>query len=93
MPDDRMKSYPYPIKVYVDIAGEGEKKLHEHLEDPLWVGDLLKQVYQFSRLDWQTISIQHMPVTVKYPEMVAQKFPFFDSQILPEFGKHNFWFL
>ncbi|MEX0906164.1 MAG: Piwi domain-containing protein [Balneolaceae bacterium] len=92
-PGDKIKSYPYPIKIYIDIAGEEEKKLKEHLDDPLWTGDLLKQVYQFSRLDWQTISIQHMPITVKYPEMVAQKFPFFNSKVLPEFGKYNFWFL
>jgi len=92
-PDDKIRSHPFPIKVYIDFATENGPSPNESLEDSEWVEDLLEQVYQFSRLNWQTISIKSLPVTVAYPEMVAQKFPYFEGMTLPEFGKHNFWFL
>lgn len=101
-PKENIKSYPYPIKVYVDLATEAaangdwnkhNEQLNEQLEDADWLEELLEQVYQFSRLNWQTVSIKSLPVTVSYPEMVARKFPFFDGDVIPEFGKRNFWFL
>lgn len=91
VPGEKLKSYPYPIKVYVDLGGEGDLK--QYIEDEQWVHELLEQVYQFSRLSWQSVSIQSLPVTIKYPEMVAEKFPYFEEDTMPEFGKRNFWFL
>lgn len=81
-PGEKIRSYPWPVKVYVDVAAdepeEGEKPLLEqYLDDPDWVEELLEQVYQFSRLNWQTVSVKSLPVTVRYPEMVARKFPLF----------------
>jgi hypothetical protein len=102
LPDDSLKSYPFPIKVFIDITGkpggdDDEEALWEwrdsHLNDEDWVEELLTQVYQFSRLNWQTVSVKALPVTVRYPEMVARKFPFFEGETIPEFGKRNFWFL
>ncbi|WP_234573603.1 Piwi domain-containing protein [Rhodohalobacter sp. 614A] len=102
LPDDSLKSFPFPIKVYIDIAGnpdggDGQESYREwrnrHLNDNEWVEELLTQVYQFSRLNWQTIRVKALPVTVRYPEMVARKFPFFEGEAIPEFGKRNFWFL
>lgn len=101
-PGEKLNSYPYPIKVYVDLATEESAKGHwrEHkeilnkqLEDREWLEELLEQVYQFSRLNWRTVSIKSLPVTVSYPEMVARKFPFFDGDVMPKFGERNFWFL
>lgn len=102
LPDESIKSFPYPVKILIDIAGNPEgdddkesyrKWRSKHLNDEDWVGELLTQVYQFSRLNWQTVSVKALPVTVRYPEMVARKFPFFESETIPEFGKRNFWFL
>ncbi|MDZ7720020.1 MAG: Piwi domain-containing protein [Balneolaceae bacterium] len=102
LPNDKMKSYHYPLKVRIDIADNYNKeekweeyieRLDQKLEEEGWVEELLRQVYQFSRLDWQSVSVTTTPVTVKYPEMVARRFPYFKSETLPEFGKRNLWFL
>lgn len=98
---EKIRSYPYPIKVYIDLAGKpgvnGPGSYHDwvekHLSNKDWLEELLEQVYQFSRLNWQTISIKSLPVTVHYPEMVARKLPWFEGDVIPEFGKRNFWFL
>lgn len=97
-PEEKIRSYPWPVKVYMDIAAdepeEGEESLLDQcLADPQWVEELMEQVYQFSRLNWQTVSVKSLPVTVRYPEMVARKFPYFEGDVIPEFGKRNFWFL
>ena len=101
-PGEKLSSYPFPVKVYVDLATEESAKGHWHehreilqrqLEDREWLEELLEQVYRFSRLNWRSVSIKSLPVTVSYPEMVAKKFPFFDGDVIPEFGKRNFWFL
>jgi hypothetical protein len=88
-----MRSYPTPLKIYFDMAGSDEQELHAKLEDEEWVYELIEQVYQFSRLNWQSITVKSHPVTIRYPELVAQKFPYFSSDTMPEFGKRNFWFL
>jgi hypothetical protein len=50
-------------------------------------------VYQFSGIYWKSVKQQNLPVTVKYPEMVAKIFPHFDGNEIPDFGKDNLWFL
>jgi len=54
---------------------------------------LIDQVYQFSRMYWTSVTQQNLPVTVKYPEMVAEKYPHFETNNIPDFGKENLWFL
>ena len=98
---EKIKSFPYPVKIYADEAGshvpedysEYKQWLEDRLSDDEYAEELMLQVYQFSRLNWQTVSVKSLPVTVRYPEMVAKKFPFFDGDVIPEFGKQNFWFL
>jgi hypothetical protein len=51
---------------------------------------------QFDRclhMYWKSISQQNLPVTTKYPEMVAEIYPHFQEDNLPDFGKSNLWFL
>lgn len=36
---------------------------------------------------------QNLPVTIKYPEMVAQIAPHFTGNDIPPYGKDNLWFL
>ena len=55
--------------------------------------ELIDQVYQFSRMYWKSVRQQNLPVTIKYPEMVAEMLPHFDGNEIPEFGKDNLWFL
>ena len=54
---------------------------------------LLNQVYQFSRMYWKSVKQQNLPITIKYPEMVAEIVPHFTEAELPPFGKNNLWFL
>lgn len=54
---------------------------------------LLNQVYQFSRMYWKSVKQQNLPITTKYPDMVAEIVPHFSEAELPQFGKNNLWFL
>jgi hypothetical protein len=92
-PGESVRSHPFPVKVCMEISGLKTEEENRFLDNPEWTGELMEQVYQFSRLNWQTVSIKAMPVTIAYPGMVAQKFPYFDGSIIPEFGRKNFWFL
>lgn len=81
------KEYHFPIKLNISCT---QPKI---LEDVAVVKDLMDQVYQFSRMYWKSVSQQSLPVTTLYPEMVAQMFPYFENDYLPEFGKENLCFL
>ena len=80
-------SFPFPIKLSITSNDKEQEK------DPKIIRELLGQVYQFSRVYWKSLSQQNLPVTIKYPEMVAEMFPYFDGFEIPEFGKDNLWFL
>ena len=79
--------YPFPIKLSIDCTDK------EQLKDTKAIRQLIDQVYQFSRMYWKSVRQQNLPVTIKYPEMVAQIAPHFDGDDIPEFGKDNLWFL
>jgi hypothetical protein len=81
------KDYPFPVKLTLSCTDI------EYLKDIPTVKELIDQVYQFSRMYWKSIKQQNLPVTIKYPEMVAQIFPHFEGDKLPDFGKNNLWFL
>lgn len=81
------KDYPFPVKLALSCTDD------EYLNDIPTVKELIDQVYQFSRMYWKSIKQQNLPVTIKYPEMVAQIFPHFEGDKLPDFGKNNLWFL
>ncbi|MDN3723911.1 Piwi domain-containing protein [Aequorivita sp. SDUM287046] len=81
------EGFPFPIKLKIECT-------HRELaEDIKVVRELIDQVYQFSRLYWKSVRQQNLPVTIKYPEMVAEMLPHFDGNEIPEFGKDNLWFL
>jgi hypothetical protein len=79
--------YPFPIKLKIYCT---QKEL---VDDFKTVRELIDQVYQFSRIYWKSVRQQNLPVTIKYPEMVAEMLPHFDGNEIPEFGKDNLWFL
>jgi hypothetical protein len=85
--EPKLKSYPLPVKLHVQSTDE------EILNDQEQIRLLIDQVYQFSRMYWKSVSQQSLPVTIKYPEMVAEIFPYFKSNKIPDFGKNNLWFL
>ena len=79
--------YPFPIKLKIRCTDE------ELIKDYKIIKELIDQVYQFSRMYWKSLRQQNLPVTIKYPEMVAEMFPYFEGHEIPEFGKDNLWFL
>jgi hypothetical protein len=79
--------FPFPIKLKFDCTHK------EQLNDTDVIRELIDQVYQFSRMYWKSIRQQNLPVTIKYPEMVAQMAPHFSDEDIPPFGKDNLWFL
>lgn len=83
----QLKSFPLPVKLHLQSTDESI------INDPIEVKKLIDQVYQFSRMYWKSVSQQNLPVTTKYPEMVAEIFPYFQGGKIPEFGKGNLWFL
>jgi hypothetical protein len=89
--DDRMpngiEGYPLPVKLTVRSTDDSV------FQEIGTMKDIVDQVYQFSRLYWKSVSQQNLPVTIKYPEMLAEIFPHFDSQVIPTFGRTNLWFL
>jgi Piwi domain len=88
-PDSKVtdKEYHFPVKI---------KLTSTHLElfeDEALIEKLIDQVYQFSRMYWKSVSQQNIPVTIAYPEMVANIFSHFKQDYIPDFGKNNLWFL
>jgi hypothetical protein len=79
--------YPFPIKLKIDCTDKTQ------LQETKIITELIEQVYQFSRMYWKSVRQQNLPVTIKYPEMVAQIAPHFDGDEIPTFGKDNLWFL
>jgi hypothetical protein len=79
----------FPIRVRLSKVGlnngEGITPSEMHI--------LLNQIYQFSRMYWKSVKQQNLPITIKYPEMVAEIVPHFTEAELPPFGKNNLWFL
>ncbi|MBK8623783.1 MAG: hypothetical protein IPN79_19025 [Saprospiraceae bacterium] len=81
------KEYHFPIKIKLTSTHL------DLLEDEVLIEKLIDQVYQFSRMYWKSVSQQNIPVTIAYPEMVANIFSHFKQDYIPEFGKDNLWFL
>lgn len=84
-----MDGFPFPVKLKIDCPTEKTQTIDTKIID-----GLINQVYQFSRIYWKSVKQQNLPVTVKYPEMVAQIAPHFDGGNIPDsIGKDNLWFL
>ncbi len=83
--------YPFPLKLsiqqYESLSKANESILETTAEE------LLQQVSRFSCLYWKSVSHQPLPVTLKYPEMLAQIVPHFTRPELPQTGKKTLWFL
>ena len=83
----KVDGHPFPLKLKFQCTDE------ELLNDANTIRELIDQVYQFSRMYWKSLRQQNLPVTIKYPEMVAQIAPHFEGNDIPSYGKTNLWFL
>lgn len=84
--DTAIDSNQMPLKLKLNST-------HPELLTNEMILDLIDQVYQFGHMNWKSLKHQRLPVTVTYPEMVAQMLPYFDRAFLPPFGKKSLWFL
>lgn len=78
---------PYPLKLSFQSNRAGL------LNDDELVERLMRQVYEFCLLHWRSVKQPRVPVTVAYPRMVAEIFPWFDSDVLPDAARRSLWFL
>ena len=80
----------YPIKLTITQGGSNTPgtPLAPHVAK-----QLITQVYQFCRLYWKSVKMQRVPITIAYPEMVAQCVPHFKAEELPEYGRQHLWML
>jgi len=81
-----MDGFPFPVKLNIVCPNrEGE------IETPV-IQQLIDQVYQFSRIYWKSVKQQGLPVTIKYPEMIAEIMPHFNDPTV--YTENNcLWFL
>jgi len=86
--------FPMPLKLQIQTVGEtAQGDDQDSGPGPEVVKELMNQLMQFSRMYYKSVAPQPMPVTVRYPEMLAQQVPYFKNNRLPEFGKRNMFFL
>ena len=91
-PNSQRYDILFPVKIKISkVINNGSKEDNQATLSE--VKEILNQVYQFSRMYWKSIKQQNLPITIKYPEMVAEIVPHFSDAELPSFGKTNLWFL
>jgi hypothetical protein len=82
------KDFHFPVKVQVESPNiRGFMFKEDEVER------IVRQIYQFSRIYWKSADQQNLPVTIKYPEMVAKMLPYFEQKSLPVYARESLWFL
>ena len=82
----KMDGFPFPIKLTIACPNRNDE-----IDTPV-IQQLIDQVYQFSRIYWKSVKQQGLPVTIKYPEMIAEIMPHFtDKTVYTE--SNCLWFL
>jgi len=88
---DTKEGYPFPMKLSVQYFA-ANSTLSIKADERIIPG-LFEQICRFSQLYWKSVSRQSLPVTLRYPEMLAQIVPHFSHPELPRTGKETLWFL
>jgi hypothetical protein len=78
--------FPFPVKLKIHCSNDENLQTDSNI-----IAGLIDQVYQFSHIYWKSVKQQNLPVTIKYPEMVAQIAPHFSGGDIPaNIGENNF---
>ena len=81
-----MDGFPFPVKLNIVCPNRNDE-----IETRV-IQQLIDQVYQFSRIYWKSVKQQGLPVTIKYPEMIAEIMPHFNDPTV--YTENNcLWFL
>jgi hypothetical protein len=86
-PGAKTFTLPLPLKIKVK-ANNDQVPVDRQL-----IVELMTQVYHFCFMYWRSVKSSNIPVTVKYPEMAAAAFPYFDSDVLSDFGRRSLWMI
>ena len=87
LPQKVTDGFPFPVKLAIDCTHK------ELLAETSITGELIEQVYQFSRLYYKSVRQQGLPITIKYPEILARIAPNFRDEGMPAAGEDSLWFL
>lgn len=79
---------PFPVKISIMPGRRNKKELTE--QD---VKEIVTLTYQTTRINWKSVSMRSMPITIAYAALVAKFVPHFPNGQLTEFGKNNLWML
>lgn len=71
-----MDGFPFPVKLTIACPNRNDE-IETHV-----VHQLINPVYQFSRIYWKSVKQQGLPVTIKYPEMIAEIMPHFEDKTI-----------
>ena len=88
---DEREGYPFPLKISLQKFMPDEKQSTPMSEEEKIA--IFEQVCRFSLLYWKSVSRQWLPVTLRYPEMLAQIAPHFKYKDWGELGSESLWFL
>lgn len=86
--NSKKESFPFPVKLKIECPRAKGQDL-----DTSIIRELIEQVYQFSRIYWKSIKQQNLPVTIKYPSMIAQMMPHFQNTSIDHIDTKKLWFL
>lgn len=86
--NSKKENFPFPVKLKIECP-----RTKEQILDTSIIRELIEQVYQFSRIYWKSIKQQNLPVTIKYPSMIAQMMPHFQNTRLDHIDTKKLWFL
>jgi hypothetical protein len=88
---DEREGFPFPLKISVQKYLPNSKIAVVMPEEELI--PVFEQVCRFSLLYWKSVSRQWLPVTLRYPEMLAQIAPHFKYKDWGELGSDSLWFI
>lgn len=86
-PGAKTFTLPLPLKIRVK-ANNNQVPVDRQL-----IVELMTQLYHFCFMYWRAVKSSNIPVTVKYPEMAAAAFPYFDSDVPSDFGRRSLWMI
>jgi hypothetical protein len=84
----KMDGYPFPVKIKIECPNNTTQNI-----DTQTINNLIDQIYQFSRIYWKSVKQQNLPITIKYPEMIAQMMPYFNNTSIDFVDTKHLWFL
>jgi hypothetical protein len=85
--DQMLPNMPMPLKINLWCSNQ------EEINDQATVRRIFQQVHDFCFVYWRSVKHAKLPVTIAYPEMVADILPWFDYKVLDGEAEQKMWFL